>query len=289
MPPEVTPNSRFYQVSKNYPFDPAVDVATWSLEITGLVATPIRFSYAQFVTTAAAVERYQTLECVTNPVGGDLIGNAQWKGVRVRDILALAQPGRDAAAVLWRSADGYSESVPLSVAMDPEALLAFEMNGRPLPRQHGAPVRVLLPNRYGMKQPKWLTGIDVVSTASLRRWERQRFENPAIVKTHSAFLAEAQDNGSVQLGGWAYAGHRGVAAVEVSTDGGRTWFGAATKPPLGESCWQFWSVEWASPGPGEYVLAVRARDATGALQPERRRRTPNGAEGYHEVRIRVLG
>ncbi|HLW47339.1 MAG TPA: molybdopterin-dependent oxidoreductase [bacterium] len=289
MPGEVTPSARFFQVSKNFPFDPVVDVAAWSLAITGRVATPLRLSYAQFVAAAAPVERYQTLECVGNPVGGDLIGTARWKGVRVRDLLSLAGVRDSATAIVWRSADGYSESVPLSVAMDPESLLAYAMNGRPLPRQHGAPVRVLLPNRYGMKQPKWLTAVEVAEAGSLGRWERLRFTNPAIVKISSACLAETQRVGTVQLGGWAFAGRRGIANVEISADGGATWLAAAVKPALGESCWQFWSAEWTPPGPGEYLVTVRARDGTGTLQPGRRRRMPDGAEGYYELPVRVRG
>ena len=289
MPPEVTSNSRFYQVSKNYPFDPTVRVAEWSLGVTGLVVTPLKFSYAELIKAAPPAERYQTLECVGNPVGGDLIGNARWKGLRVRDILNRARVRPEATAVVWHSADGYSESVPLAVAMDPEALLAYEMNGRPLPRQHGAPVRVLLLNRYGMKQPKWLTGIEVADATFIGRWERQRLHNPAIVKTGSAFRAETNDGGAVLLGGWAFAGRRGIAKVEISPDGGATWFPATVKEALGENCWQFWSAAWTRPAPGEYTLAVRAVDGTGALQAGRRRRMPDGAEGYHEVRVRIPG
>lgn len=289
MPAEVTPNARFYQVSKNYPFDPTVDIAHWSLEVMGLVSRPLKLSYAEFLKAAPPVERYQTLECVGNPVGGDLIGNARWKGLRVRDILDLAGVQPEATAIVWRSTDGYSESVPLAVAMDPDALLAYEMNGRPLPQQHGAPVRVLLLNRYGMKQPKWLTGIEAADAGGIGRWEHLRLNNPAIVKTHSAFRAEITDGAAVLLGGWAFAGRRGIAKVEISADGGTTWFPAAVKPALGESCWQFWSAQWTPPAPGEYVLAVRAADGTGALQAGRRRRMPDGAEGYHELRVLVPG
>ncbi len=289
MPPEVTPNVRFYQVSKNYPFDPAVDVATWSLEVTGVVARPLRLSYAELVRAAPPVERYHTLECVSNEVGGDLIGNARWKGARVRDVLALAGVGPEAATIVWRSADGYVESVPLAVAMDPESLLAYEMNGEPLPRTHGAPLRVLLPDRYGMKQPKWLTRIEAGGSDIPGYWERQRLSRRGIVKTGSAFLAEAAGGGLVRAGGWAFAGRRGISRVELSADGGRTWFPAAVRAPLGVNCWQFWSAEWTPPAPGEYALLVRAADGAGAVQPGRRRRLPDGAEGYHEVRIRIPG
>jgi DMSO/TMAO reductase YedYZ molybdopterin-dependent catalytic subunit len=289
MPPEVTSNREFYQVSKNYPFDPTVDVATWSLEVGGLVGHPLKLSYADFVRAAPSVERYQTLECISNEVGGDLISTARWKGIRIRDILALADVRPEARTVIWHSADGYFESLPLDAAMDPESLLAYEMNGAPLPQNHGAPVRVLLPNRYGTKQPKWLTGIEVASSDFPGYWQRQRLNEPAIVKTGSAFRVERQEGPVVLLGGWAFAGSRGISKVEISADGGTTWFPAAVKEALGENCWQFWSAEWKPPAPGEYSLKVRAVDGTGRMQAGRWRRMPDGAEGYHEVRIRVAG
>lgn len=289
MPAEVTPNRTFYRVSKNFPFDPAVRIADWSFEITGHVATPRKWSYPEFVAAASPVERFQTLECVTNEVGGDLIGNARWKGLRARDILGLSMVRPGATAVIWRCADGYIEAVPLAVAMDVGSLLAYEMNGRPLPPEHGAPVRVLLPNRYGMKQPKWLTGIHVADPSSVSRWERRRLDNPATVKIHSAFRVRAQDGAVVELGGWAFAGARGIVGVEISADGGTTWFPAVLKDALGNNCWQFWSAEWRPRAPGNYALWVRAIDGNKALQPGHRRRMPDGAEGYHEVLIRVSG
>ncbi len=289
MPPEVTPTGEFYQVSKNYPFDPTVDVATWALEVTGLVYRPLRFSYAEFVKSAPSVERYHTLECIANEVGGDLIGNARWKGLRMKDVLDLAAVTAGAATVIMRSADNYAESVPLAVGMDPTTLLAYEMNGRPLPQKHGAPVRVLIANRYGMKQPKWLTRIEVVAADFAGYWAQQGRSVQAIVKIHSAFRVAEQDGAVVRLGGWAFAGRRGISRVEVSADGGKTWFPAAVRDALDVNCWQFWTAEWTPPGPGEYSFQVRAVDGAGAVQPGKRRRLPDGAEGYHTVPVRVIG
>ena len=289
MPPEVTPNARFYQISKNYPFDPAVDVARWSLQVTGLVGKPLRLSLNELLNAAPSVERYQTLECISNEVGGDLIGNAGWKGIRVRDILAMAEIRPVAKTIIWHSADGYFESVPVAVAMDAGALLAYEMNREPLPQKHGAPLRVLLPNRYGTKQPKWLTGIEAAGANFAGYWQRQRYSTQAVVKTSSAFTVEVKDGGVVRLGGWAFAGRRGIAKVEVSADGGATWVPAAVKEALGENCWQLWALEWTPPAPGDYSLLVRAVDGTETMQSGQWRRLPDGAEGYHEVRIRFNG
>ncbi len=285
MPDEVTPAGQFYQVSKNF-FDPTVDVKKWTLEVTGMVNKPLRLSLEEFQRAAAPVERYHTFECISNEVGGDLIGNAKWKGIRMKDVLDLAGLKPGVTTIIMRSVDGYAESVPLDVAVEPTTLLAFEMNGAPIPQKHGAPVRVLIMNRYGMKQPKWLTSIEAANHDFTGYWEQQGWSKQAIVKTNSAFKVETKDGARLALGGWAFAGSRGIAKVEVSADGGKTWMEAAVKPALGQNTWQFWSLEWQPPRKGEYALRVRATDGTGALQPEAPEPTlPDGAQGYHTVHV----
>jgi DMSO/TMAO reductase YedYZ molybdopterin-dependent catalytic subunit len=287
MPPEVTPNDQWYQVSKNF-FDPTVDVNKWKLDVTGLVDKELHLSFAEFTKAAPPVERYQTFECISNEVGGDLISNAKWKGLRVKDLLDLAGVKPGATTVIWRAADGFSESIALPIALDPETLLAYEMNGVPIPQKHGAPVRVLLLNRYGMKQPKWLVSIEVANHDYTGYWEQQGWSKEAIVKTNSAFRVEMKEDGMVALGGWAYAGDRGISKVEFSPDDGKTWTPAAVKAPLGENTWQFWSAEWAPPGPGEYTFKVRATDGKGSLQPAQPEPTlPDGGQGYHTVHVHV--
>jgi DMSO/TMAO reductase YedYZ molybdopterin-dependent catalytic subunit len=289
MPTEVTPNGQFYQISKNF-FDPTVDVGKWTLEVKGLVAKPLKLTLEEFKKAAPSVERYQTFECISNEVGGDLIGNAKWKGARVKDILALAEVQPGAKTVIWHAADGYTESIPLDIATDPLTLLAYEMNGEPIPQKHGAPVRVLLLNRYGMKQPKWLTSIEVANHDYTGYWEEQGWSKEALVKTNSAFRVEQTSGGTFALGGWAFAGNRGISKVEVSADDGKTWFPAAVKDPLGANCWQFWSAEWKPPAKGDYALKVRAFDGSGKPQPVGPKPTlPDGGEGYHAVRVHFTG
>ena len=286
MPPEITPAGDFYQVSKNF-FDPTVDVNKWTLEVTGLVDKPLKLSLDDFKKAAPAVERYQTFECISNEVGGDLIGNAKWTGVRVKDILALAGVKPGATTVIWRAADSFSESIPIDIAMDPSTLLAYLMNGDPIPQKHGAPVRVLILNRYGMKQPKWLTSIEVANHDYVGYWAQQGWSKTAFVKTNSAFRVETKDGAMLALGGWAFAGDRGISKVEVSPDNGKTWLEAAVKPALGVNTWQFWSLEWQPPKPGEYALQVRATDGKGGLQPSKPEPTlPDGGQGYHTVRVK---
>ncbi len=288
MPPEVTPNDQFYQISKNF-FDPTVDVDKWTLEVTGLVAKPLKLTLEEFKKAGPAVERYQTFECISNEVGGDLISNAKWKAVRVKDILVLAGVKPGAKTIIWHAADGYTESIPLEIAMDPVTLLAYEMNGAPIPQKHGAPVRVLLTNRYGMKQPKWLTAIEVSDReyrSTQGYWEQQGWSQDAYVKVNSAFRVETKEGTVLALGGWAFAGNRGVSKVEFSPDGGKTWLPAAVKEPLGENTWQFWSATWTPPKPGDYTIKVRATDGRGVLQPEESKPTlPDGGQGYHTVRV----
>lgn len=291
LPPEVTPNEQFYVVSKNPPgFDPVVEVARWSLEVGGLVSKPARLSFDD-LRAMPAVEQLQTLECISNEVGGDLISNAKWKGVPLRDVLMRAGgPAATAVKVAFRCADGYSESIPVADAMHPTTLLAYEMNGEPLPAKHGFPVRLLVPGLFGMKNPKWITKIEAVNYDFRGYWEASGWSDEAVVKTMSAFIAAPRSGsvGEIGLGGVAYGGDRGIKAVEYSTDAGKTWLPAEVKPPLGPFTWVLWAALWTPTAPGEYTLKVRARDGLGVVQTAREVPTlPDGASGYHTVRIRV--
>jgi DMSO/TMAO reductase YedYZ molybdopterin-dependent catalytic subunit len=292
LPPEVTPNDKFYVVSKNAPgLDPRLDAKKWTLEITGLVARPLKLTYDE-IRAMPAVVRYHTLECISNEVGGDLIGNALWKGVRFRDLIARAG-GVSPRAVRFalRCADGYSEGIPVADAMMPDVMLAYEMNGVPLPPQHGFPVRMLIPGLFGLKNPKWLTKIEAVSTDFTGYWQASGWSDEAVVKTMSAFRVPSRrdvPSGEVEVGGIAYSGDRGIQQVEVSVDGGKTWIRAQTKPPLGPYTWVLWAALWKPDGPGVYTLKVRARDGVGVMQTAHESPTlPDGATGYHTIRVRV--
>lgn len=292
LPPEVTPNDKFYVISKNPAgLDPRLDAGEWSLEITGLVGKPVRLTYDD-IKALPSVSRYHTLECISNEVGGDLIGNAMWKGVRFRDLIARAG-GLNPKAIRFalRCADGYSEGIPVADAMGPDVMLAYEMNGVPLPPSHGFPARMLIPGLFGMKNPKWLTRIEAVSTHFTGYWQASGWSDEAVVQTMSAFRVPDRRDvryGEVELGGVAYSGDRGIKDVEFSTDGGKTWVRAETKPPLGPYTWVLWAAIWKPTGPGEYTLKVRARDGLGVMQTSRESPTlPDGATGHHTIRVRV--
>jgi DMSO/TMAO reductase YedYZ molybdopterin-dependent catalytic subunit len=291
LPPEITPNDRFYVVSKNPPgFDPGVDGDKWLLQVGGLVGEPVRITYQQ-LRAMPAVEQLQTLECISNEVGGDLISNAKWKGVRLRDILARAGgPGAKAVKVAFQCADGYTESLPLGDAMNPTTLVVYEMNGEPLPKVHGFPARLLVPGLFGMKNPKWITRIDVVDYDFQGYWEKSGWSDEAVVKTMSkaTTLPRTVPLGEVPVGGVAYAGDRGIKEVAYSVDGGKSWLNAEVKAPLGPFTWVLWAAVWTPAAPGEYTVKVRAKDGGGVLQSAKDTATlPDGASGYHTLRIRV--
>ncbi len=289
LPPEVTPNSEFYTVSKNF-FDPDVDVRTWRLEISGLVERPYRLSLEE-LRSLPSYSRPHTFECISNPVGGDLIGNAVWRGVRFRELVEKARPRPNARKVVFWCADGYHTAVPLVDVLDPESFLAYEMNGETLPKRHGFPVRAVIPGLFGMKNPKWITKLELTDKDHLGYWEQQGWSDEAVVKTMSKFATPLDGAtlpaGPVGVGGVAYAGDRGIAAVEVSFDEGRTWQIATLKPPMGKHTWVLWGLVWQAK-PGRYVLKVRARDGVGTLQDGRNRPPlPDGATGYHTIRVTV--
>lgn len=294
LPPEVTPTKDFYIVSKNpFGFDPVLDAAKWSLDIGGLVTRPRRLSY-QDVKALPAVERAHTLECISNEIGGDLIGNARWRGVRLRDLLGAAGgTAPKTVKVSFRCADGYTESIPLKDALNPDTLVVYEMNGEPLTSKHGFPVRLLVPGYFGMKNPKWITRIEPVDYNFQGYWERSGWTDDAVVLTMSKFTTPsprlaARVGQEIGVGGVAYAGSRGIKAVQFSPDNGVSWIPAELKPALGEYTWRLWGALWQPSAVGDYTLRVRAQDGSGQWQTAAETGTlPSGATGYHRIRVRV--
>src|SRR5207245_9606580 len=192
--------------------------------------------------------------------------------VPVRDVLMRAGvPAATAIKVAFRCADGYSESIPVADAMHPTTLLAYEMNGEPLPAKHGFPVRLLVPGLFGMKNPKWITKIEVVNYDFRGYWEASGWSDEAVVKTMSEFTVAPRSGtvGEIGLGGAAYGGDRGIKAVEYSTDGGGTWQPAEVTPPLGPFTWVLTAAIWTPTAPGEYTLNVPARHGLGGVQDAR--------------------
>lgn len=287
---EVTPTSQFYYVSKNFVGDPKIDGKTWTLKITGSVRNPVTLTYDQ-LRALPVVERYHTLECISNEVGGNLMSNALFRGARLADILDYAgiQPG--ANELIFRAADDYSDRLHLSQAMDPLSLIVYEINGAPLPQAHGYPARLLIPGLYGMKNGKWLTSLEVNSGDYMGYWETRGWTKEAIVKMTSRI--DLPSDGAVLtakptwIAGVAYAADRGISRVEVSTDSGATWQPATLRRPLGALTWVLWQYQW-QPTSGAHVLAVRSIDLEGNVQtPNGSEPLPDGASGYHAIQVLV--
>lgn len=289
--PELTPVDNFYVVSKNFS-DPAVDAQSWALSVGGSVQKQMRLSLTDLRALTGATE-YVTLECISNNVGGELMSSGSFTGVRLRELLAMAGPKADGTWAAFKARDGYTESIPMSLVQGaPEIIVAYELDGAPLPVSHGFPARMLIPGHYGMKGPKWLDSIDLVSHESGGYWEQQGWDHNAIVKTTARIDAPRDGDlvklGTISVAGVAFAGTRGISKVEVSTDGGSTWSSAPFKAPLSPLTWVLWTFDWTPTKEGAYRLMVRATDGMGAAQDSRGAASyPSGASGYHNIQVDI--
>lgn len=275
-----SPLTRFYETRyRNARPRPEIGVAEWQLTIDGWVQYPQALSLEDIV-ALPQVEVMRTLECISNPVGGTLIGNTTWRGVKLAEVLALAEVRTGAREVKMFAADGYSTSIPLALAQHTDALLVFEMNGAPLPVKHGYPLRVLLPGRYGQKQPKWITGIEVITEEFLGYWEQRGWSNEAGIQVNSQIWEPASlsriTESTATISGIAFADESGVSQVEISTDNGSTWQPAELVPGPSSLVWTEWRFAWDIPPVTDSTsleIAVRATDGNGVTQ----RRANNGA------------
>jgi DMSO/TMAO reductase YedYZ molybdopterin-dependent catalytic subunit len=284
---EVTPTDDFYVVSKN-PFDPQVDAARWVLEVAGFVQNPLTLTYED-IKRLPSVEHYATLQCIDNKVGGDLIGNASWRGVRLRDVLEKAGLKEGVVDIVLRASDDYRDSIPLDRALADGTILAYEMNGEALTQAHGYPLRLIVPGIYGMKNVKWIKRIEPVNSDFKGYWQARGWDDRAEYKTTSRIdVAEYNADGEATIAGMAFAGDRGVSGVEVSTDGGKTWMPAEIKPAASQYSWVLWHKEWPPNESGDYTVVVRATDGGGVTQTDRRTPVaPDGASGRHSVGMTV--
>ncbi|WP_227980253.1 molybdopterin-dependent oxidoreductase [Nocardia spumae] len=288
--PYLTANDDFYRIDTALVV-PQVSTETWSLRIHGMVDREIRLDYRD-LTHRQAVERTVTLTCVSNPVGGDLIGNARWLGYRLDELLAEAGPHPDADMVLSRSVDGFTAGSPLAALTDGrDALLAVGMNGEPLPVEHGYPVRLVVPGLYGyVSATKWVTELEVTRFDRAQAyWTRRGWSARGPIKTGTRIdtpRGGAVRAGVVTIAGVAWAQHRGIRAVEVQIDDGPWQFARLAAEPSIDT-WRQWSFDWDATA-GTHTLRARSTDGTGAVQTaEYADVVPDGASGYPSKTVRV--
>ncbi len=289
--PFVTPSSDFYRIDTALVV-PQVSKESWALTIDGLVDTPMRLTFDDLL-ARPQVERYVTLACVSNPVGGDLVGNALWQGVLLKDILDEAGPQAGAAQLASRSTDGWTCGTPLDVVMDGrDAMLAIGMNGEPLAAQHGYPVRMVVPGLFGyVSATKWVTDLRLTTWEEFDGyWIPRGWSKLGPVKTMARIdtpRTGSDRSGEVAIGGVAWAVHRGIGRVQIRVDEGE-WLDAELGGVPSNDTWAQWVYRFTG-DPGSYVVEARAIDKAGDIQPEEQAPpAPDGAQGYHRINLDII-
>jgi DMSO/TMAO reductase YedYZ molybdopterin-dependent catalytic subunit len=289
--PYFTPNGDFYRIDTAFSV-PQVRAEDWSLRIHGMVDREIELDYRR-LRERFAIQRDITLTCVSNEVGGDLVGNARWLGTPLADLLREAGVHPKADQIVSRSQDGMTIGTPVAEVMDGrDAMLAYGMNGVPLPIKHGFPVRMVVPGLYGyVSACKWIVDIEVTTFDAFDAyWVKGGWAAKAPIKTQSRIDTPKADSspkaGRIPIAGVAWAQHRGVRAVEVQVDDG-AWQPAELAPQTTTDTWRQFRLLWDAT-PGRHTLRVRATDGTGAVQVAKEQGVvPDGATGYHHITLTV--
>ncbi|UOQ87965.1 molybdopterin-dependent oxidoreductase [Agromyces endophyticus] len=290
--PVITPNAEFYRIDTALAV-PTLDPAEWKLRVHGMVDEEFELTWKELLALPLA-ESITTLTCVSNEVGGDLIGNAVWLGHPIRELLARAKPHADADMVLSRSSDGFTASTPIEVLQDDrDAILAVGMNGEPLPVEHGFPVRMVVPGLYGyVSATKWVVDLEVTRFDRARAyWTDRGWSERGPIKLSSRIdvprRGQSVSAGDVVVAGVAWHQHVGIAAVEVQVDDG-PWRPAELATAISDDTWVQWRFEWPDASAGSHTLRVRATGADGEVQTaEERPVVPDGATGLDEITVDV--
>ncbi len=286
----ITPNAEFYTISKNF-LDPLIVANSWQLTLGGLLGQPRTLRHADLL-ALPTVSQATTLTCISNEIGGELIGNATWTGVSLGALLASAALRPEATHIVFTCADDYIETLPIARALDPATLLAHTMNGLPLTETHGFPIRLIAPGRYGMKNPKWIVRIEATNRPPVGYWTERGWSPDEPIQTSTRIdipgFLQTLPSGPTWIGGVAFAGDRGISRVEVSTDNGTSWQAAQLEAALGPATWVRWALPWTPLFPGSYTLLARAYDGNGTPQTANVRKSgPGGATGYARQEVTV--
>ena len=293
--PFVTPNADFYRIDTALTV-PQVPTEGYELRVTGMVDRELGLSFDDLL-SRDVVEHDITLTCVSNTIGGELIGNARWTGVRLDELLAEAGIDPAATQVVGRSVDGYTCGFPVEAATDGRnALVAFGMNGEPLPLEHGFPVRLIVPGLYGyISATKWLTEIELTTFEDFEQyWVPRGYADRAPIKLMSRIdsidglgTLTRNPDGTAAIGGVAWAQTRGISAVEVQLDDG-PWQPCELGDALNDDTWRQWAFRWTPRATGRTSIRCRATDNNGVIQTdERSEPLPNGASGHHQIVVFV--
>ena len=291
--PELTPKGDFYRIDINTRAQ-EIDEASWQLQVMGLVDEPLNLTLDE-IRALPSQTQVLTMQCISNRIGGDLTGTAKWKGVRFKHIMDLAGLQSDAQYFVIRSSDDFFETVSMEDMLDERTLLVYDMNDEPLIPKHGFPLRIYIPNRYGMKQPKWIESIEAVDSWVegywvVRGWSVEaRPRTVSVVDTVAVDMMTGGDEGSptVEVGGMAWAGARGISSVEVQVDDGDWTEVELISPGLSPLTWMLWRYDWPF-AEGRHVFKVRAYDGNGDLQViEENPPRPDGATGIHSMSVNV--
>jgi DMSO/TMAO reductase YedYZ molybdopterin-dependent catalytic subunit len=286
--PEYTPVKDHYQVFIG--LEPlTIDGSTWHLPVTGLVENPLMLTLDDIRNNYPARSQYITLSCISGRVGTTLISTTEWTGASVQDVLADARLQPGAKYLHIRSGDGFYETIPLDlIDSDPRIMFCYAWDGNTLPQDHGYPLRIWIPDRFGMKQPKWITSVEVTGDYTQGYWVERGWDEVAQVKTTSVIdtvavdaVIQDGDQKRVPVGGIAWAGARGISRVDVRVDGG-PWQPAQLRAPLSETTWVIWRYEWPFQV-GHHRFEVRCAEGDGTPQIEEVNAPhPSGATGIHQ-------
>ena len=293
--PFITPNADFYRIDTALTV-PQLPTDDYELRITGMVDKELSFSFDDLM-KRNVVEYDITLTCVSNTIGGNLIGNARWLGVRLDELLEEAGVQAGADQVVGRSIDGYTCGFPLEAATDGRnAMVAFGMNGEPLPLEHGFPARLIVPGLYGyISATKWLVEIELTTFEDFEQyWVPRGYADRAPIKLMSRIdsvdglgTLTRNADGTAAIGGVAWAQTRGISNVEVQLDDG-DWMPAELGDALNNDTWRQWAYRWTPAGTGRTTIRCRATDGNGVIQTdERSEPLPDGASGHHQIVVFV--
>lgn len=292
----ITDNRYFYVQSYNNDIPPTQSQALneWKLRVDGLVENPLELTYEQ-IRQFPEVEVMRTLECIGNPVGGSLIGNATWGGFWFEEILNRVQVKSTATRARFHAWDGYETAVDLEWITQPNVLMAYKMNGQLLPREHGYPLRIFMPGLYGQKMPKWIDRIEFIDYDFQGVWEQGGWSDVAAVQTNSIIQSppnQTEIRGQIVIQGVSFAGKRRITQVEIRVNGG-AWLSATLTQNDSPLVWTQWVVQWTPSGDGTYEIEVRATDETGFTQRSDAdgalgNAKPAGTNAIHRIVVGVI-